>query len=314
VRRRAAIATLVLVSWVTGSALGAIGPTAPAVAQTGIAIGKAHAGFAPSLTGTKPIVILAVGSGARPGEDILHSLADSLHLISLNPARHRATIIGIPRDSWVTVPGHGTSKINASLVQGGPELLVRTIESISGLTIDYWAITTFWGITDLVNDLGGLTLDVPFSMSDPYSRSDFQPGVQHLEGSQVLAFSRDRHSFNQGDFARSENGGRVLLALLAQFRTEFQRDQSNLFTWIGAGMRNVETSVPLSEALDLAFTVSHLNPKGVTNAVLPGSSGTEDGLSVVFLSSAKDAIFADVRPDGILSKRNRPPSPTAGET
>ena len=313
-RRRAAIATLVLVSWVTGSALGAIGPTAPAVAQTGIAIGKAHAGFAPSLTGTKPIVLLAVGSGARPGEDILHSLADSLHLISLNPARHRATIIGIPRDSWVTVPDHGTSKINASLVQGGPELLVRTIESISGLTIDYWAITTFWGITDLVNDLGGLTLDVPFSMSDPYSRSDFQPGVQHLEGSQVLAFSRDRHSFNQGDFARSENGGRVLLALLAQFRTEFQRDQSNLFTWIGAGMRNVETSVPLSEALDLAFTVSHLNPKGVTNAVLPGSSGTEGGLSVVFLSSAKDAIFADVRPDGILSKRNRPPSPTAGET
>jgi LCP family protein required for cell wall assembly len=235
-------------------------------------------------------------------------------VISINPGKHKATIVGIPRDSWVTIPDHGASKINASLVDGGPDLLVRTIESLSGLTIDYWAITTFWGITALVDDLGGLTVDVPFSMSDPYSRSDFQPGVQRLEGSQVLAFARDRHSFNQGDFARSENGGRVLLAMLAQFRKGFQRDQSTLFTWISAGMRNVETSVPLSEALDLAFTVSHVNPKGVTNTVLPGTSGSEGGLSVVFLSSAKDAIFSDIRPDGILSKRNRPPSPTATET
>ena len=208
--RRAVIAVVALVAWVAGSALGTIGAIAPASAQAGLVIGKAHAGYAPSLTGDKPIVLLVVGSGARLGDDIEHSLADSIHVVSINPDKHRATIIGIPRDSWVEIPGHGTTKINASLVEGGPDLLIQTVESISGLKIDYYALTTFWGLTQLYDNLGGLTIDVPFPMQDSYSGADFEPGVQTLDGKQVLAFSRDRHSVSSGDFGRSEDGGRVL--------------------------------------------------------------------------------------------------------
>ena len=84
-------------------------------------------------------------------------------------------------------------------------------------------------------------------MQDSYSGADFEPGAQTLDGEQVLAFSRDRHSLSGGDFARSENGGRVLIASLAEFRKEFQMDPSLLFAWIASGMRNVETSVPFDE-------------------------------------------------------------------
>ncbi|MGZ5302302.1 MAG: LCP family protein, partial [Actinomycetota bacterium] len=308
------LAVVALVAWVAGSALGTIGTVAPASAQAGLVIGKAHAGYAPSLTGDKPIVLLVVGSGARLGDDIEHSLADSIHVVSINPDKHRATIIGIPRDSWVEIPGHGTSKINASLVEGGPDLLVQTVESISDLTIDYYALTTFWGLSQLYDNLGGLTIDVPFPMQDSYSGADFEPGVQTLDGKQVLAFSRDRHSVSSGDFGRSEDGGRVLIASLTQFRKDFQADQSSLFTWIASGMRNVQTSVPFDEVIQLAYTCSHINPKGVTNVVLPGTTGFEGTLSVVHLLSDKDAIFADVKPDGILSKKHIPPSPTANET
>jgi LCP family protein required for cell wall assembly len=259
-------------------------------------------------------VLLVVGSGARLGDDVEHSLADSIHVVSINPDKHKATIIGIPRDSWVEIPGQGTSKINASLVRGGPDLLVQTVESISGLTIDYYALTTFWGMSQLFDNLGGLTIEVPFSMHDSYSGSDFEPGVQTLDGKQVLAFARDRHSLSGGDFARSENGGRVLLASLTAFRKAFQADQSSLFTWIASGMRNVETTVPFDQVVQLAYTCSHINPKGVTNIALPGTTGTEGTLSVVHLSSEKDTIFADVKADGILSKKNVPPSPTENET
>ncbi|MGZ8652038.1 MAG: LCP family protein, partial [Actinomycetota bacterium] len=269
VRRRAVGAVLALTAWVLGSALGTLGGLAPASAQAGLVIGKAHAGYAPSLTGGKPIVLLVVGSGARLGDDIEHSLADSLHVVTINPDKHKATIIGIPRDSWVEIPGRGTSKINASLVIGGPELLVQTVESISGLKIDYYALTTFWGMSQLYDNLGGLTIDVPFSMQDSFSGADFEPGVQTLDGKQVLAFSRDRHSLSGGDFARQENGGRVLVASLAEFRKDFQADQSSLFTWIASGMRNVQTTVPFDEVIQLAYTCSHINPKGVTNIVLP---------------------------------------------
>ena len=148
-------------------------------------------------------MLLVVGSGARLGDDVEHSLADSLHVLTINPDKHKATLIGIPRDSWVEIPGHGMSKINASLVEGGPDLLIQTVESISGLTIDYYALTTFWGMSQLYDNLGGLTIDVPFSMHDSYSGADFEPGVQTLDGKEVLAFSRDRHSLSGGDFARS---------------------------------------------------------------------------------------------------------------
>jgi polyisoprenyl-teichoic acid--peptidoglycan teichoic acid transferase len=298
VRRRATVAILALVAWVAGSALGALGSVTPASAQVGVVIGKAHAGYVPSLTGSTPIVILVIGSGARLGDDVTHSLADSIHLVSINPAKHKATIIGIPRDSWVDIPGNGSSKINAAMVD-----------------IDYYALTTFWGVSQLYDNLGGLTMDVPFSMHDSYSGADFEPGVQTLDGKQVLAFSRDRHSLSGGDFARTENGGRVLIASLAQFRAQFLANQSELFTWIASGMRNVQTSVPFDQIMQLAYTCSHINPKGVTNIALPGSTGFEGSLSVVHLSTTEgNAVFADVKPDGIVSKKNIPPSPTANET
>lgn len=314
-RRRGALLVCALVAWVAGSSLGALGTVTAQAQSSGIAVGKAHAGYTPSLTGTKPIVILAVGSGARPGDDVLHSLSDSIHLIFLNPGKHRATMVGIPRDSYVDIPGHGTNKINSALFYGGPELMVQTIESISGVHIDYWAITTFWGFTDMINEIGGLTVDVPFRMYDPsYSRADLQPGVQTLNGTQALSMARDRHSMLEGDFARQENGGRLILAALAQFQKEYAKDQSQLVSWLGAGMSNIYTEIPLNEVQQLAFTATKVPVKNVQNVVLPGSAQMAGSLSVVILDNTwKARIFTDVKPDGVLLKKNVPPSPTANQ-
>ena len=314
-RRRGALLVCALVAWVAGSSLGALGTVTAQAQSSGIAVGKAHAGYTPSLTGTKPIVILAVGSGARPGDDVLHSLSDSIHLIFLNPGKHRATMVGIPRDSYVDIPGHGTNKINSALFYGGPELMVQTIESISGVHIDYWAITTFWGFTDMINEIGGLTVDVPFRMYDPsYSRADLQPGVQTLNGTQALSMARDRHSMLEGDFARQENGGRLILAALAQFQKEYAKDQSQLVSWLGAGMSNIYTEIPLNEVQQLAFTATKVPVKNVQNVMLPWSAHMTGYLSVVLLDNTwKARIFTDVKPDGVLLKKNVPPSPTANQ-
>ena len=263
--RRLGIGILALAVWVAGSTLGAIGGGTAATARSGIIVGKAHAGYTPTLEGKDPITILAVGSGARPGEDVLHSLADSLHVIFIDPATHKASMIGVPRDSYVPIEGHGTGKINSSLFYGGPELLVKTVEQLGGFRIDYWAITTFWGFTDMIDDIGGLTMDVPFAMSDSYARADFQPGVQELSGHDALAFARTRHDLQQGDFGRQENGGRLFLAALAQFQKEYKADQSSLFRWIGAGMRNTDLTA-LAERGD--------RPR-VHGVAAPGGQGPE---------------------------------------
>jgi polyisoprenyl-teichoic acid--peptidoglycan teichoic acid transferase len=316
VRRRVAIALVGLVSWIAGTALGAVTAVAPAHAQSdgGVVLGRAHAGYTPSLRGDRTVSILVIGSGARPGEDVIHSLADSIHVILLNPAAKAATVVGIPRDSYVPIPGGGSTKINSSMVRGGPDILVQTIEGAWGVRIDYWALTTFWGLPAMIQNIGRLKMDIPFSMHDSYSLSNFEPGVRKLTGAEVLAFSRDRHSLRQGDFGRQENGGRVILAALAQFQKEYRADPSRMFTWIAGGMRNLETDIPIDEVLDLGFTVAKIPAGPVRNVVLPGSVGSAGGLSVVYVDSGRArAIFADAQADGALKKANVPPSPTAGE-
>jgi LCP family protein required for cell wall assembly len=307
-KRRAIVLLLALAAWVGGTAIASVGPVATQRAQAGVMFGLAHAGFVPSLTGTKPVVILVIGSGARPGDDVIHSLSDSIHLVFMDPATHKASIVGVPRDSYVPIPGKGTNKINASMVYGGPDLLIQTLESNFGVHIDYWALTTFWGMTQMIDAIHGLTVDVPFGMVDPYSGANFKKGTLHMSGKQVLAFSRDRHSLISGDFGRSQDGGRIMLAALSQFQKEFSKDQSRLFVWLSSGLRNMQTTLTLSQVVDLAFTASHLKLKTVQSVVLPGGTGMTGGLSVVFPDMAKaKAIMADAQADGVISKKNVPP-------
>jgi LCP family protein required for cell wall assembly len=310
VRRVAPLVAAVVVAWTLGSAVGSLPGPVPA-ASAGILVGKVRARFTPDATARRTIAILAIGSDARPGQDPLRSRADSLHLLLFHPRKRQAVIVGIPRDSWVSIPGHGTGKINGALAYGGPQLLVRTVERAFGTRIHYWALTTFQGIARMVDAVGGLRVRIPFRMQDANARSNFRPGMRRLRGSQVLAFSRDRHSVPGGDFGRQENGGRVFLAALTQFRDEYRRQPARLLAWVGAGTRNLRTDLPIGELLDLVFAAARVLPGDVRNVVLPGRAGSVGSTSVVFLSIATARrIVADAERDGALRRGNVPRSPT----
>jgi LCP family protein required for cell wall assembly len=316
VRRRVAYALAALTVWAAGSAVGSIGPVPLASAQSvALQIGKAHAGYTPRLGGTRPIFILTLGSDARPGTPVDRGLSDSIHIVAINPAKDRVTVLGFPRDSWVSIPGRGSDKINAAMADGGPTLTIQTIEQLTGIRLDYYVLTSFVGVEQAVDGIGGLTLDVPFPMHDSYSRADFNAGVQHLNGHDVLAFARDRHSISSGDFGRSEDQGRVMIAALTQLRKEFAKDPGRLLTYVGAGMQNVQTSMSLDEVMNFAFSALSINPKHVTNVVVPGRTGTEGTKSVVFIDSTARSIYADLAKDGILSKHSLAlaPSPTKNQ-
>ena len=311
--RRVALGVALLAAWAAGSTLGVITPSArQAQAMPLFQIEPAHAGFTPALDGSEPVFILVLGSDARPGETITGQRADSIHIVALNPARSKATIVGFPRDSWVPVPGFGSNKINAAMVSGGPELMVQTVEGLTGLTMDYWALTWFDGFEAMINEIGGLQMDVPFPLVDSYAHADLEAGPQVLSGRDALAFARTRHALPSGDFGRSENQGRLMVAALLQFQHEFQKDPGSLFTWIGAGMRNARTDIALEQLMTLAFTGANLNARRVTNIVVPGGVGMAGKISIVTLdATVLAAISKDLENDGILSKKNIPPSPNA---
>jgi LCP family protein required for cell wall assembly len=297
-----------LLGWVVIGALRAEPPAAEAQDAPAVEIHRVQrAGFLPRATAGDPLVILALGSDARPDEEVNRRLADSIHLISVNPALDGATILGFPRDSYVEIPGVGTAKINDSMFYGGPELVVETIQQITGITVDYYLLTSFEGIKEMVDQLGGLEVEVPYAMNDPYSGAVLDAGLQTLDGKQTLAFSRNRHDTPNGDFSRSENQGLVLLSALRQLTSEFEADPTALFRWIAVGMRNIQTDLTVEEILDLGLTAVQLDPETVTNLVAPGSIGMAGDASVVFLGSEADAIYADMKDDGLVGAADEVP-------
>lgn len=299
-----AIGALVALGVLASVAVGVVrsGSGATAQAQPAVVtVAAAHrSSYVPVAAGSRPLYILVLGSDARPGQNLIRQRSDSIHLIGIDKTRTKVTILGFPRDSYVPIPGHGHGKINSAMVLGGPDLVVKTIEQMTGVTIDLWVLTWFEGLDQMVDAVGGLDVTVPYRMDDSASHAHFAPGPQHLAGWQALAFARDRHDAPNGDFSRSYNQGSILKAALTQLREQFANDPTRLLTWIIAGWRNVRTSLSFDEMLDLAMTATQVNPKNVRNLVLTGSGGFVGNTSVVYLSGASQAAFADLRDDGYV--------------
>jgi LCP family protein required for cell wall assembly len=181
--------------------------------------------FAGTSAGTNWLI---VGSDTRGG--LTRAEADKLHLgtvggagagasdslMLLHMGAGKPVLISIPRDSYVTIPGFGQNKINAALAFGGPSLLVKTIESVTGLRIDHYMGIGFGGLVGVVNEIGGVRICLPTALNDSFSGVKLSKGCHNLNGAQALAFVRDRHSFATSDLQRIEDQRAFLKALLAK--------------------------------------------------------------------------------------------------
>jgi LCP family protein required for cell wall assembly len=301
--RRLLVAAMSLAAALAGVGAGTFHAT-PAAGAPVLEIGRAHAEYAPILTGRKPVFILILGSDARSGTPIAEGLCDSIQILGINPKAGRASLVGIPRDSYVSLSTGGLGKINSAMPRGGPQAMVETVEDLTGIRFDYYALTGFDGLTRLLNAVGGLEIDVPYSFVG-FELTMFDEGRQMLTGAQALEYTRTRKSLTHGDFDRSMNQGRVLVAAFEQFRSQFEEDASILFRWLAAGLRNVDTDVPLDELIRLAFTASQIGPKGVTNLVAVGGIGTVGDSSTVVLPDPHP-MFEDVAADGYVLAQDIP--------
>jgi polyisoprenyl-teichoic acid--peptidoglycan teichoic acid transferase len=282
-----------------GRPASAATPNPSASSGPAVVVGSAHgASYVPALRGNRPLFILVLGSDARTG--LGGTRADSIHLVGVNLKKKRASVLGFPRDSWVNIPGVGTNKINTALTYGGPELVVKTVESLTGITIDFWVLTGFQGFRSMVNGIGGLDVRVLQPMHDSYSGANFDPGLRHFDGQKALAFARDRHTLARGDIDRSANQGRLMLAALGKLQKVFDDDPSKLFDWISVGWRNTASDLDVATIVDLGLTAAQIPPSNVTNTVVPASSGTVGSQSVVFISSSASSLYQDMKADGVI--------------
>src|SRR6201994_1733177 len=188
-------------------------------------IKRVNAGTSDAAT-TGPLNILVAGVDQRTGlthhqEVVLHvgddvsRNSDTLMLVHVSADRSRVTVVSIPRDSWVGIPGHGDSKINAAYGLGGPKLMVQTVEQATGLTINHYVEVNFLGFVKIIDSLGGVNICLPPPVDDPYSGLRLSAGVHHVDGITALAYARDRHSFATSDLARIQDQQKLLSTALA---------------------------------------------------------------------------------------------------
>ncbi len=125
----------------------------------------------------------------------------------------KATLVSLPRDSAVPIPGEGRAKLNAAYAFGGPKLLTRTVETVTGLHIDHYAEIGFAGFAGIVDDIGGVEMCLEEPMSDPKAGIDLPAGCQQLNGPQALGYVRSRAT-PAGDLDRVQRQRQFLGALL----------------------------------------------------------------------------------------------------
>lgn len=119
-------------------------------------------------------------------------------------------LMTIPRDSYVPIPGHGRTKINAAFAYGGPQLLVKTIEQDTGIRIDDYVEIGMGGLVNLVDGVGGITICPQTNMNDPLANLHVKKGCQPADGVKALAYSRSRHAQRLGDLGRGEAQSEVI--------------------------------------------------------------------------------------------------------
>ena len=280
-----------------GLALVAPGLTGGARGSAAIEIHKVDEGhFLPGPD--KPVFFLALGlDGGRPGID--DDRADAMHLIGINPATGQGSMLNIPRDAYVAIPGHGQSKINDAYTFGGAGLAAETVERLVGADVSFVLAARFGPFETMVNEMGGVDVDVPVPMKDRFSGADFPKGRVHMDGRAALAFARNRH-LEGGDLRRSEHQGLLILSALTKLRAEHPG--------AGAVARHVAvlgrhvgiTGISPVELYRLARFGLTIDPANVRSVTMPSRIGNVGSQSVVFVAGGAPALFADMRDDAVL--------------
>ena len=176
----------------------------------------------PALSGaanTPGRTYLIVGSDSREGldnGDPTEGARTDTIMVLHQPVSGPTALISIPRDSYVVIPGHNPNKINAAFSFGGPELLVETVEGVTGLTIDGYLEVGFLGVADMVDAVGGVELCYDQDVSDARSELEWTAGCHPSDGTTALAFSRMRYSDPLGDIGRAQRQRQVVGAVAEQ--------------------------------------------------------------------------------------------------
>lgn len=269
--------------------------------------------------------VLLVGSDSREGagdqfaqapagqEQVTGQRSDTVILAHLAKGRQHATLVSLPRDSWVTIPAYTDdkgrnhpaqqAKLNAAFAFGGPALLVKTVQNLTGLHIDHYVEIDFAGFQRMVDALGGVDICLSRPARDAHTGLNLSAGWHHLNGTQALAFVRQRYGLPLGDLDRIKRQQQFLAAMMRKVEsagTLTNPLKLNAFLDAFTKSVTVDDTMSTKDMEKIALSLRGLSTGNVVLTTMPiAGFGTRDGQSVDIIDTAKaQALFDSLRDEG----------------
>lgn len=250
------------------------------------------------------MTVLLLGVDARPGEGF-RARSDALMLVRLDPQQGQATLLSMPRDMWVSIPGYGQGKVNGAFFYGesgqagtGMALAKQTIGGAFGVQVDHAVVIDFAGFRSLIDTLGGITVDVPKEIYDGrfptddygYMVAHFLQGPQQMDGATALVYARTRHP--DSDFERIKRQQLVLLGITNRLKERGALQNLHEADMLTAALTPyVRTDMPPELVLSMLWSLRDIDTAKVQRLTVDGS---------MLWETSVNGAYALVPPDGVL--------------
>ncbi len=274
-------------------------------------------------TDTERVTVLLLGIDERQHEEGPWR-TDTMIVLTLDPVTMQAGVLSIPRDLWVHIPGYGENRINTAHFLGdafdhpggGPALAEETVAYNLGIAIDYYVRLNFKGFVRLVNEIGGIDVDVPQTIDDPYYPDEgvgydplyIEAGAQHFDGEMALKYARTRHT-EHGDFDRARRQQDVMLAIMEKVTRpdnlpHLVSRAPEIYQAVDA---SIQTDLKLDEIMALGMLASKVDRDdirfGVVDEQTTMAMTTPDEQQILLplrdeMRRVRDYVFGIERPSG----------------
>lgn len=221
------------------------------------------------------VSFLLLGVDSLHSKDAENARSDTIMVANLNMGNGKVNLISIPRDTYAQIRGYNKQKINHSYKYGGAPLTLETVNRILGTNIKYYVVVDYEFLFDVVNHMGGITVDVPMDMkyddptATPPLHIDLKKGEQQtLNGEQAMGFLRFRKGYAMQDLDRVKTQQQFMSAMLSQIKKP--SILLKIPVLYSSFRNNTENNLPTSLLIKMATAMRKVHQDSVTATTLPG--------------------------------------------
>ncbi|MGI6590483.1 MAG: LCP family protein [Eggerthellaceae bacterium] len=243
----------------------------------------------------EPFYVLLIGSDKRASNSSMGQRSDTNILVRIDIPNSTITMISIPRDTAITYGDYGTIKFNAAYAYDGTAGTISAANDLCGVKISHYVAIDFDGLTELVDSIGGVDVEVDERIDDSNAGDVvIEKGQQHLDGEEALVFARSR-AYTDGDFTRVKNQRKLVKAICEKALSESFTDLANTVTTCAS---YVTTDMSAQDLAAIALKLKNAGDLKIYSATIPSTTGSLNGESYVFADVPGLQVLMEAVEDG----------------